>query len=46
MTYGLFILNGGEWKFHSSYVNRSDADQELAYVINMLGLTAKVFVRI
>jgi hypothetical protein len=46
MTYGVFILQPDRrsWKLVETYLNRGDAERERAYLSDMLGLTAIVFV--
>lgn len=42
--YGLFILKSGNWQLHATDATRSAfLEQELAYLVNSLGLRATIF---
>ena len=44
-TFGVFTLYNGEWKLHSTWSRKSEADREATYLRDMLGLVANVFVK-
>jgi hypothetical protein len=46
MSYCVFVLKHGQWAQHATYRSRANATQELAYLVAMLGLQAKICVRI
>ena len=45
MPYAVFILRGGAWVEHCQFGGPISARQERDYLVNMLGLVAKVFKR-
>lgn len=45
MMYGVFFLKNGAWVLLQTYHTKFNAQQEVDYLVNSLGLTAKVFVR-
>lgn len=44
-TYGVFIIKNGQWVLHCEFTNKPQADAERDYLVSMLGLEAKIFVR-
>jgi hypothetical protein len=45
MIYGVFTLHVGRWRLHGTFESLINAKQEAAYLTDMLGLTARVFVK-
>lgn len=45
--YGIFILNSAtrQWKMVEAFASRAAADQELAYLRDVLGVDARLFFR-
>jgi len=43
--FGVFVLRGGAWHLHGVYATRSGAQQELTYLVDVLGAQARMFVK-
>ena len=43
-TFGVFVWRNSKWWLVSTWTNKTDATQELAYLRDMLGLTAQLFI--
>jgi hypothetical protein len=44
--YGIWTLVGGEWKLVSIWAKKSDAQMEVTYLTEMLGMSVKLFVKV
>lgn len=45
MNHGVFVLRSGRWEPWWTGLSKADAGREAGYLREMLGLSAKVFVR-
>lgn len=43
MTYAVFILKAGSWELHMTSSHKSECDVEAKYLVEQLGVVAKVF---
>lgn len=43
--FGVFIIVNNAWKLHCIYNNRHDANQEIKYLTEKLGIKANLFVK-
>jgi hypothetical protein len=43
--YGVFILRDNKWHLHCTYNDKTSATHEVDYLVKMLGLNAKLFVK-
>lgn len=46
MIYGVWIWNAGKWHLSSTWTRKAEADVECAYLRDMCGIDAHVFVKL